>query len=190
MKGLILELNPNLSDQEFEAHYRRIDLDGGGAVEFDEFVTWLSENQINLTGVSTRKMTFKELAGFYGVSVNVITYFHNSFQAGLYEYGGDDNIDEYPDQPLKLPKDEIKNLLSFLRPKLSQVEFESVWSIANVSVEEDTLDFSEFLEMIDFDDLPEELQAAANRGSLSEPKSPKSPSSPKSPASPTKRGSQ
>lgn len=177
MKGLILELNPDLSDQEFEAHYRRIDLDGGGAVEFDEFVTWLSENQINLTGVSTRKMTFKELAGFYGVPVDVITYFHNSFQAALYELD-EGLIDGYPEEPAKLPKDEIKALLGFLRPKLSTVEFESVWSIANVSFEEDTLDFSEFLEMIDFDDLPEELQAVKARASVSEPRSPKSPSSP------------
>jgi len=143
MKDLILELNPNLTDPEFEAHYMRIDIDGGGSVEFDEFVTWLSENQINLTGVSSRKMTFSELAAFYGVTEDVIMYFHNSFQNALYEFE-DGLIDGYPDQPAKLPKAEVKELLGFLRPKLSAAEFESVWSIANVSIEEDTLDFAEF----------------------------------------------
>jgi Ca2+-binding EF-hand superfamily protein len=185
MKGLILELNPKTTDPEFESHYRRIDIDGGGAVEFDEFVVWLSENQINLTGQTSRKMTIAELAGFHDVTEDIVMFYYSSFANSLYEYD-DSLVEGYPDEPAKMPKAEVQTLVSYLRPNMSDADFEAAWQIANTS-DQDSLDFGEFLEMIDFDDLPEEAKKykAPAEGETSAPGSPGSPKSPSS----TKRNS-
>jgi hypothetical protein len=164
MKGILMELFPQTTDPEFEAHFMRIDEDGSGKVEFDEFVTWLAENQINLTGVSSRRMTFTELAAFHDVSEEIISYMHTSFQNMLYELE-EPTVDGYPDFPAKLPKREVKMLIGILQPYMTGPLFESNWEVANVSVEDDSLDFSEFLEMLDFEDLPEEILRQTGDGS-------------------------
>jgi Ca2+-binding EF-hand superfamily protein len=155
MRGLMMELKPDLTNPEFEAHFRRVDEDGSGLVEFDEFVTWLCENEINITGVKgSRKMTFVELAGFYDVAEERILYLYSSFVNSLADY--DENLeDDYPHAPVKLPKDDVRALCGFVQPNMALHEFERNFDIADVSKEE-ALDFAEFLEMIEFDDVPDD----------------------------------
>jgi len=50
MKELILEVVPSLSEAEFEARFMRIDTDGSGVVEYDEFVTWVHMDEVQVVG--------------------------------------------------------------------------------------------------------------------------------------------
>lgn len=155
MKGIMLELFPQTTDPEFEAHFRRIDEDGSGEVEFDEFVTWLAENQINLTGTSSRKMTCGELAEFHDVSEELIIYLLSCFQDCCADLDPP-VVDEYPKNPAKLAKQEVRKLVEEITPDLTDIEFEANWEFANANSEGgDAIDFSDFLEMVDFEALPE-----------------------------------
>merc|ERR1740129_196237 len=64
MRALIREVQPDLTDAEFEARFQRIDVDGSGMVEFDEFVTWVREDEVKISGGAdgSEKMTLEELA--------------------------------------------------------------------------------------------------------------------------------
>lgn len=130
-------------------------------------------------------MTIAELAGFHDVTEDIVMFYYSSFANSLYEYD-DSLVEGYPDEPAKMPKAEVQTLVSYLRPNMSDADFEAAWQIANTS-DQDSLDFGEFLEMIDFDDLPEEAKKykAPAEGETSAPGSPGSPKSPSS----TKRNS-
>jgi len=48
MRKLMNDLLPGMSDEQFQVKFQEIDLDGGGQIEFDEFVEWLSSETIDL----------------------------------------------------------------------------------------------------------------------------------------------
>lgn len=48
MRDLYGDLKPDMSDEEFDAQFAKIDEDGSGEIEFDEFVKWISEEEIDL----------------------------------------------------------------------------------------------------------------------------------------------
>merc|ERR1712048_1513447 len=62
MRQLVEEVNPDMEDDEFESRFRRIDSDGSGVIEFDEFVGWIYTDDIAVVGSANRKMPIEELA--------------------------------------------------------------------------------------------------------------------------------
>merc|ERR1719473_310073 len=48
MRELYGDLKPDITDEEFAAQFKAIDTDGSGEIEFDEFVKWISEEEIDL----------------------------------------------------------------------------------------------------------------------------------------------
>merc|ERR1719359_1982604 len=93
MKALMKELRPSMEEVEFEARFRRIDQDLSGCVEFDEFVAWVREDEVRVTGAAPMaKMSFEELAQVYGETIELVHYLHDCFQDKLPA----DQHDDYP----------------------------------------------------------------------------------------------
>jgi Ca2+-binding EF-hand superfamily protein len=162
MRSLMKELRPAMEEVEFEARFRRIDQDLSGTVEFDEFVTWVREDEVRPMGAAPlQKMTFEELAVIYDESLELIMYLYDQFQDCLPEgvKGG------YPSNPRSLGKTVVRGLVSSLTPDMSDAEFETHFQMTTFS-KKDTLEFDEFLEVLAFEQLPEEIRACA------EPESP------------------
>merc|ERR1711966_149430 len=153
MMELILEVQPDLGEHEFEARFQRIDEDRNGKVEFDEFLIWVHADEVRVVGDSNKKMTFEELAAAHDEALEVIMYLHNCFQDALPE-GVED---AYPDNPEALTMVETKDLVLILTPN---VNVEDVYqSFESVDVDEKgKLDFDEFLEVLNMDELPQELR--------------------------------
>jgi Ca2+-binding EF-hand superfamily protein len=153
MRELVMEVQPDLGDSEFEARFMRIDADGTGEVEFDEFVTWMHQDEIRVTGDDVKKMTFEELAASHDESVDVIMYLHTCFQDALPE----GLVDAYPENPVALVKEEVKALALILTPNVSEETVEKMFTSVDAE-EKGQLDFDEFLEVLDMQDLPQELR--------------------------------
>lgn len=153
MRALVSEVNPNLTEAEFDARFRRIDEDGSGEIEFDEFVAWVHNDEIQVVG-SARKMPTAELAQAYGEPLELIHYLHTCFKDQLPE----GQVDRYPDEPVGLPKAEVQELLELVTlQRASDEEFEADWQIVDAN-EKGSLDFDEFLEILDFGELPAEIR--------------------------------
>jgi Ca2+-binding EF-hand superfamily protein len=153
MRELVMEVQPDLGDSEFEARFMRIDADGTGEVEFDEFVTWMHQDEIRVTGDDVKKMTFEELAASHDESVDVIMYLHTCFQDALPE----GLVDAYPENPVALVKEEVKALALILTPNVSEETVEKMFTSIDAE-EKGQLDFDEFLEVLDMQELPQELR--------------------------------
>jgi len=154
MRALVSEVNPNLTEAEFEARFRRIDEDGSGEIEFDEFVAWVHNDEIQVVGGGNRKMPLAELAQAYGEPLELIEYLHTCFKGQLKE----GQVDRYPEEPLGLEKNEIRELLEVVTLQQKDVEdFEADWQIVDAN-EKGCLDFDEFLEILNFSDLPDEIR--------------------------------
>lgn len=153
MKALVLEVQPDLTDMEFEARFTRIDEDASGKVEFDEFVKWVHQDEVRVLGDSNKKMTFEELAAVHEEALEVIMYLYNCFQDALPE----GQEDHYPDEPAGLVEADLKDLVLILTPNASVDEIHQAFETIDVD-EKGALEFDEFLEVLDFDDLPKELR--------------------------------
>lgn len=153
MKELILEVQPDLGEHEFDARFQRIDQDCSGRVEFDEFVTWIHADEVRVVGGSNKKMTFEELAAAHDEALEVIMYLYNCFQDALPEGA----VDQYPDAPEGLNKDELKDLIMILTPNVSADDAYQGFDSVDVDGKE-RLDFDEFLEVLNMDELPQELR--------------------------------
>jgi len=153
MRELVQEVQPDVGDSEFEAKFLRIDADGTGEVEFDEFVMWMHQDEIRVTGDDAKKMSFEELAASHEESVGVIMYLHTCFQDALPE----GLVDEYPEDPVALVKEEVKNLALILTPNVSEETVEKMFTTVD-SEEKGQLEFDEFLEVLDMQELPQELR--------------------------------
>merc|ERR1711862_541437 len=94
MRDLMNEVRPDMPQEEFDMRFRRIDEDGSGMIEFDEFVTWVREDEVRIVGASARKMSFEELAGVYNQTVPLIRYLYDCFVDALPPDGEED---QYPD---------------------------------------------------------------------------------------------
>lgn len=164
MRGIIGDINPGLTEAEFDARFHRIDTDGSGMIEFDEFVTWISADEVKIAGAdgTMMKMTFEELAHLYKEPVELIEYLHACYQDAL----PDGEVDDYPDEPVGLMKAEAWGLAQMLTPNISRSDFEVKFNLIDErSAIIGDCDFDEFLEIINFSHLPAELrdrmQAAA-----------------------------
>jgi len=154
MRALVSDVNPNLTEAEFEARFRRIDGDGSGEIEFDEFVAWVHNDEIQVVGPSSRKLSPAELAQAYGEPLALVQYLHACFKGQLPE----GQVDRYPEEPQGLGKADVRELLEAvtLRP-LDAEDFEADWAIVDVD-DSGVLDFDEFLEILHFDELPKETR--------------------------------
>jgi Ca2+-binding EF-hand superfamily protein len=155
MRPLMVGLRPDMEDEEFAARFKRIDRDSSGNVEFDEFVTWVREDEVRVGGANPlQRMSYEELAIVYGQSDDLIKYLHDRFQDQL--PGGE--TDDYPNKPKSLPKQEVRALLANLTPDMSDAEFELHFQATTLS-KKDSLEFDEFMDVLHLDLLPEELLA-------------------------------
>jgi Ca2+-binding EF-hand superfamily protein len=157
MMKLAMEVQPDLGISEFEARFQRIDRDGSGQVEFDEFVAWIHSDEIRVMGDLNKKMTFEELAAAHDESMDVIMYLHNCFQDAL----PDGTVDAYPENPVGLVGDELKELVLILTPGVSAEDVSRAFSSVDADAKGE-LDFDEFLEVLNLDELPQELREQAS----------------------------
>jgi len=153
MRELVMEVQPDLGDSEFEARFMRIDSDGTGQVEFDEFVMWMQQDEIRVTGDDVKKMTFEELASSHDEPLTMIMYLHKCFQDAL----PDGLVDAYPENPVALVKDEVKALALILTPNVSEEAIENMFTTVD-SEQKGQLEFDEFLEVLELQELPQELR--------------------------------
>eukprot|EP00927_Polykrikos_kofoidii_P029584 TRINITY_DN25569_c0_g1_i1.p1 TRINITY_DN25569_c0_g1~~TRINITY_DN25569_c0_g1_i1.p1 ORF type:complete len:767 (+),score=197.63 TRINITY_DN25569_c0_g1_i1:64-2364(+) len=149
MKALMQEVRPGIGEDEFQARFKRIDEDSSGLIEFDEFVIWVREDEVRIVGASSRKMSLEELAEIHVEPIEVIRYLHGCFQDQFPE----GTVDDYPRKPAGLPKHEVKQLLSILTPDMTDEDFETSFHLVDINQKE-RLDFDEFLEVIDLEELP------------------------------------
>jgi len=153
MRSLMKELRPSMEEVEFEMRFRRIDTDLSNMVEFDEFVTWVREDEVRVAGAAPlQKMSFEELAVVYSESVDLIKYLYDQFQ----DHFPEGEKDDYPKNPKSLGKSAVHTLVASLTPDMSDAEFETQFQMTTFS-KKDTLEFDEFLEVLPLDLLPEEL---------------------------------
>merc|ERR1712151_826718 len=155
MRDLISEVNPDLEEADFEARFRRIDHDGNGSIEFDEFVYWIHEDDIAVVGGAGRKMPIEELAVAHSESVALIKYLHMCYKEQLPE-GVEDN---YPDAPACLSKDDAWDLVQIVAPSTDVEGFERPWQVVDITGK-GKIDFDEFLEVLDLDAIPENIREA------------------------------
>jgi Ca2+-binding EF-hand superfamily protein len=156
MRSLMKELRPNMEEVEFEMRFRRIDTDLSGAIEFDEFVYWVREDEVRVAGAAPlQKMSFAELAVVYSESVELIKYLYDRFQ----DQFPPDEKDDYPKNPRSLGKEQVRSLVNSLTPDMSDAEFETQFQMTTFS-KKDTLEFDEFLEVLPLDELPDEIRDA------------------------------
>lgn len=155
---LLLDLKPNMLEAEFEAKFKRIDLDGSQSVEFDEFAALVADGEIRVVGQTDRKLGYEELADLHGVDVECIKYFHHCFEDALPE----GVRDGYPDDPAYMTAEQMQELCSILGIFVSAAEFRSQFELVDIGSQGD-LCFDEFLEVINIGTLPKELTGPSRR---------------------------
>lgn len=155
MRSLVHEVEPNLSRAQFDARFKRLDRDGSGLIEFDEFAYWVHSSDVRIAGAKSVKMIFEEIAYRYQEPVELVRFLHSCFQDQL----PDGVVDGYPLEPVGLAKQEAKFLAGIITPGFDAEEFEQNFSIVDQgSRQPGFCDFDEFVEMLELDDLPAELR--------------------------------
>jgi len=155
MRVLVSEVEPSLSKAQFDARFKRLDQDGSGLIEFDEFAMWVHSSDVRVAGNAAVKMTFEEIANRYQEPVDLIKYLYTVFVDQL----PDGVEDDYPDEPVGLPKQEAKFLAGIVTPGFNAAEFDANFAIVDAhSRQAGHCDFDEFIELLEFDDLPTELR--------------------------------
>ncbi|CAJ1379343.1 unnamed protein product [Effrenium voratum] len=158
MWALLKQIQDNLVEAEFEARFRRIDGDGSGLIEFDEFVQWVHDDEVEVvSGAEKVKRTFEELADDMDVSVKLIMYVYDCFKFEL----GPDQVDEYPTTCASFPRDQAYTLAQILVQNLDKKKFDRYWSLVDVN-DKGSVTFDDFCELLDFEDMPEEVLAKYN----------------------------
>jgi len=154
MFELLREVRPEMGEEEFNMRFRRIDQDRSGEIEFDEFVSWVGEDEIRVNNEAPlQKMPFEDLAFIFDQSVDLIQYLHDRFQDRLPE----GEHDEYPHDAHTLPLEEIRALLTSLAPSVTDAQFKKSLE-GTIFVAKTELAFDEFLEILPFDSLPDEIK--------------------------------
>lgn len=155
---MLKEINPSLQEAEFEARFRRIDGDGSGLIEFDEFVQWVYDDEVEVVGGAEKvKRTFEELAGDMDVSIRLIEYCYDCFKEEL-DAG---TVDNYPTECATLPKEQACTLAQILVTSLDKKRFDRYWDTVDVQ-NKGAVTFDDFLELLDFEDMPEDVLAKYN----------------------------
>lgn len=150
---LMLELKPMMTDDEFEARFRRVDEDGSGWIEFDEFATWVCEDDVKIASDDIEKMSLEDLADAFEKPLDVIQYLHSCFKDEL----PDGLKDNYPEEPADLPKANCWSLISMMLTNQIKKEFDAAFAIVDADGK-GTVQFDVFLELIQWDQLPLELK--------------------------------
>jgi Ca2+-binding EF-hand superfamily protein len=172
MREILREMNPDLTDPEFEARFLRIDEDGSGTVEFDEFAMWVHDDEVDVVGITLgENRGVEQLAELFGEPEEVINYLLTCWKDQFPEGESDD----YPTTPGKLSKQDIRYLLTLLTPTVTDEEFEERFCVVDVEQKE-RLEFDEFLDVVDFEFLSDEIRNKF--GFSSGPVSPSMPGSP------------
>eukprot|EP00931_Biecheleriopsis_adriatica_P079762 TRINITY_DN53104_c0_g1_i1.p1 TRINITY_DN53104_c0_g1~~TRINITY_DN53104_c0_g1_i1.p1 ORF type:complete len:739 (-),score=206.98 TRINITY_DN53104_c0_g1_i1:152-2368(-) len=152
MFRLVAEVQHAMGEAEFEARFRRIDKDNSGLIEFDEFVQWIHDDEVQLVD-ATQKPTFDELAAQFHVSVDLIMYIYACFQEEL-----DDGMeDKYPTNCANLAQENAWGLFNILVPVTDKTKFNKDFESVDVQ-KKGSVHFDEFLELVDFEALPKELR--------------------------------
>jgi len=153
MQALIQEVQPGVSEDEFDARFRRIDNDGSGLIEFDEFARWVHEEEVQITGSMAQKMSFEELSANLNIPLDLIQYIYACFCNEL----GDDEVDEYPETCFAMTLDRSFSLVGLVTPGVSKKEFEADFKSLDIA-NKGLVTFDEFLELVDLNQLPKELK--------------------------------
>lgn len=149
VKQLMAEIRPDMTLPEFDQKFIQIDTDGSGELEFDEFVQWIGEDELELDAeVDQTKPTKEDLARRFKVSVDRIEELHGAFCS----YLADGEVDTYPDDPKALSKECIQKLVQSFAPDISEDEFDEQFRLIDMDNSE-CIEFDEFLEFLDFDDI-------------------------------------
>merc|ERR1712125_177882 len=115
MRDLMGEVRPEMEEPEFAAKFKRIDSDGSNVIEFDEFVIWVREDEIHISGgANEHRMTFEELAHHHLEPVALIKYLYSTFKGAMPEPEDDEDEDQYPNNPKPLAKEEVWGLVKML----------------------------------------------------------------------------
>merc|ERR1711988_115506 len=143
------EVKPDMTLAEFEQKFIQIDTDGSGELEFDEFVQWLGQDELELDAEADNAKPSKEdLANRFKVSVDRIETLHEAFCAFLPE----GEIDGYPTDPKALSKQCIQQLVQKFAPDISDDEFDEQFRLIDMDNSE-CIEFDEFLEFLDFEEI-------------------------------------
>jgi len=154
MWDLMKEVKSDLTTPEFDARFQRIDEDGSGTIEFDEFVRWVREDEVRIVSTNDGKMSLNDLAAEHDESLALIQYLHRCFQD---QAGVEDN---YPEDPITLGKDDVMQLVSVLTPDVTPEAFENAYQDISGS-NEDGLEFDDFLDVLDIAQIPESIREEA-----------------------------
>lgn len=153
MFNLIAELQPHITEAELEARFRRIDRDGTGTVEFDEFVRWVYDDEVAVIGAGAKKMPLEDLAEELNIPLELVKYIYDCFVNEL-EEGVEDH---YPDKPAQMPYEIIWRLVSVITPSIEKKSFDRDFKQLDVENKRKCT-FDEVLELLDFQALPTELR--------------------------------
>jgi len=146
---LMAEVKPEMTLAEFEVKFNHIDTDGSGELEFDEFVQWLGEDELELDAEADKtKPSKEELAARFKVTIERIEDLHEAFCSYLPE----GEVDGYPDEPKALSKESIYQLVQKFAPDISEDEFDEQFRMIDMDQSE-KIEFDEFLEFLDFEDI-------------------------------------
>mmetsp|Transcript_52826 Transcript_52826/g.123584 ORF Transcript_52826/g.123584 Transcript_52826/m.123584 type:complete len:741 (+) Transcript_52826:52-2274(+) len=155
MRELIREIHPHLTDSEFEARFARIDSDGSGVIEFDEFVNWVREDEVHVVG--GQKMTFEELSHHLNEGVDFIQYLYTCWCGQFTMLNQDADVDDYPNNPKSMAKKDVRELITLLTPSVTDEDFEVEFSQVD-TLSKGVIDFDEFLEVLDQEAIPLEFR--------------------------------
>jgi hypothetical protein len=154
VQEMMAELLPHLTTDEFEECFQKIDSDGNGTLEFDEFVVWISEDEVRLRGSIGYQGSFEHLALDHDEPLALIMRLYDQFCELLPK----DIKDHYPTQPAKLHMDAALSATEALNPPKEDEDVASRWDLVDEDGSRDSVHFGEFLEMLDFAELPAELR--------------------------------
>ncbi|CAE6963259.1 unnamed protein product [Symbiodinium sp. KB8] len=117
-------------------------------------------NQVEVVGGAEKvKRTFEELAGDMDVSIRLIErgYCYDCFKEEL-DAG---TVDNYPTECATLPKEQACTLAQILVTSLDKKRFDRYWDTVDVQ-NKGAVTFDDFLELLDFEDMPEDVLAKYN----------------------------
>ncbi|CAK9034699.1 unnamed protein product [Durusdinium trenchii] len=155
---LLKQVQSNINEAEFEARFRRLDQDSSGVIEFDEFVRWVHDDEVEVIGSAEKvKRTFEELANDMDVSIKLIMYVYDCFKFEL----GTSQVDEYPKTCAVLNRDQACNLAQILVTKLAKKKFDKYWEMVDVD-KKGVVTFDDFCELLDFEDMAEDVLTKYN----------------------------
>ncbi|CAE7253719.1 unnamed protein product [Symbiodinium sp. CCMP2592] len=108
-------------------------------------------------GAEKVKRTFEELAGDMDVSERLIEYCYDCFKEML----DSETVDNYPTECATLPKEQACTLAQILVTTLDKKRFDRYWDTVDVQ-NKGAVTFDDFLELLDFEDMPEDVLAKYN----------------------------